>query len=79
MGKILKDERSACEKLDAILKEGGIRVKFGLRAQGHIPKVNFMLAMGATWDEIGRAIGWHGPTVKQFYERFECKLGESGR
>ncbi len=44
--------------------------KFGLRAQGHIPTVERMLSEGASWSEIGRAIGWDGDTARDFYERF---------
>lgn len=42
---------------------------FGLEAQGHIPAVEAALAEGADWQEIGRRIGWHGETAKQYYER----------
>jgi hypothetical protein len=50
------------------------RVVFGLRAQGHIPTIEQMLAEGASWNEIGKAIGWHGPTAKEYYERYEPSL-----
>lgn len=39
----------------------------GLRAQGHLPTVERMLATGATWDEIGAAIGWDGSTAQAWY------------
>lgn len=46
-----------------------VPVKFGLRAQGHLPTIERMLADGAGWDAIGSAIGWHGDTARQWYER----------
>lgn len=46
-----------------------VPVKLGLRAQGHIPTIERLLADGASWDVIGRAIGWHGDTARQWYER----------
>ena len=46
----------------------GVPIKFGLAAQGHLPTVARMLSEGKTWDEIGDVIGWHGPTVKQYWE-----------
>jgi hypothetical protein len=58
--------------LSELLRDSGATLQFGLRAQGHIPTVNFMLAMGATWDDIGSAIGWQGKAVKIFYQEFEC-------
>lgn len=58
-----------CEELDKLLKESGLKVKFGLRAQGHIPTIERMLSEGKSWDDIGRAIGWHGSTAKEWYAR----------
>lgn len=46
---------------------------FGLEAQGHIPTVERMLAEDATWDEIGKAIGWHGPAVADFFARYALR------
>lgn len=43
------------------------RVAFGLAAQGHIPTVERMRAGGASWDEVGKAIGWCGDAVERFY------------
>lgn len=57
----------AIRQLSNLLRECGLRPLFGLRAQGHMPRVEFMLATGATWDEIGKAIGWHGATVALCY------------
>lgn len=42
-------------------------VLFGLRAQGHLPTVERMLAEGASWEKIGRKIGWDGATAERFY------------
>jgi hypothetical protein len=44
-------------------------IVFGLRAQGHLPTIEKMLAEGASWDEIGKAIHWEPATAKDFYER----------
>lgn len=55
------------------LDSAGVRIVFGLRAQGHVPTVERMLASGFSWDQIGRSIGWYGPTVKEFYEREKRK------
>lgn len=45
------------------------RILFGLRAQGHVPTIEKMLAEGASWEEIGKAISWDPATAKDFYER----------
>jgi hypothetical protein len=42
-------------------------VVIGLEAQGHIPTVERMLADGESWEAIGEAIGWHGPTAAEWY------------
>ena len=44
---------------------------FGLKAQGHIPTIQRMLAEGKTWEDIGREIGWDPGTAEEFYIR-EC-------
>lgn len=53
----------------APLPDPSVRIAFGLEAQGHIPTVENMLALGCDWQEIGRTIGWDGETAKQYYER----------
>lgn len=58
----------AIHELCRLLEESGAKVLFGLRAQGHTGTVEFMLSRGSTWNEIGAAIGWHGPAVQQDYE-----------
>lgn len=44
-------------------------VAFGLRAQGHLPTIEQMLAAGKTWEEIGRAIGWCPRTAEEYFAR----------
>lgn len=39
-----------------------------LLAQGHIATVEEMLLQGHSWSEIGRRIGWDGPSVEQHYK-----------
>jgi len=46
-----------------------LRLAFGLRAQGHLPTVERMLAEGLAWDEIGIAIGWCPKTAAEYYGR----------
>lgn len=48
---------------------GRLEVVVGLRDQGHLPTVERMLADGASWLEIGKAIGWDGPTAQVWYLR----------
>jgi hypothetical protein len=56
-------------ELGRILDEAGLKLAVGLEAQGHIPTVEAMLAQGRSWEAIGKAIGWHGPTAKAWHER----------
>ncbi len=59
------------ESLKSLLKVfDGVQIQFGLEQQGHIPTVERMLAEGKTWNEIGDAIGWHGPTAAKFYDMY---------
>lgn len=39
----------------------------GLLQQGHIPTIEKMLKEGATWEEIGKEIGWCPETAKEQY------------
>ena len=57
------------ELLAELLEESGLKIQFGLEAQGHIPTIEALLADGADWEAIGKAIGWHGPTARQYWER----------
>jgi hypothetical protein len=60
----------AWRELDELLRDSGVRIKFGLVQQGHIPTIERMLKDGATWDEIGKEIGWYPPTAREWYERY---------
>lgn len=63
------DETSAAKRFAQMLEEmGDVEIQFGLRQQGHLDTVTRMRAEGASWDDIGKAIGWHGPTVQEWYE-----------
>jgi hypothetical protein len=44
-------------------------VAFGLEAQGHLPRIEAMLAESPprSWEEIGKAIGWDPDTACQHY------------
>jgi len=42
-------------------------IRFGLVAQGHIPTVERMLAEDASWDDIGKEIGWCPKTAEKHY------------
>lgn len=44
---------------------------FGLKAQGHIPTIERMLAEGKDWEAIGNVIGWCHKTAKEHYERYK--------
>lgn len=57
------------KELADLLRELDAPIKFGLRAQGHLPKVREMLAQGMPWHDIGRAIGWHGEAVREWFGR----------
>lgn len=41
-----------------LLGGAGATIQFGLRQQGKFDTVTDMIADGASWEEIGRAIGW---------------------
>lgn len=59
--------RDRVADLAALLRDLDVPVRIGLTQQGHMATVEAMLAEGASWDEIGAAIGWHGPTAAQWY------------
>lgn len=44
-------------------------IVFGLRAQGKLPTIEKMLSDGASWDEIGKAIGWCPKTAQEHWQR----------
>lgn len=57
---------------DPLLKQieaAGTSFAFGLRAQGHLPTIERMLADGKAWNDIGKEIGWHPETAQRFYAR----------
>jgi hypothetical protein len=58
------------EKATKLLEVIDGPILFGLEAQGHIPVIASMLEANESWDEIGRAIGWHGPTAQEYYQRY---------
>lgn len=57
-----------CAQLDAILREAGVKVAIGLRAQGKFDTVTEMLRHGRKWDEIGTAIGWSPDAAQRWYQ-----------
>jgi hypothetical protein len=61
------------KELVQLLKEANTPIKFGLRAQGHIPTIERMLASGSSWEAIGKAIGWDPQAAKEWYYRTEAK------
>lgn len=67
---ILSKMTHPIQDLCDLLRECGAVPRIGLEAQGHIPTVERMLAGGKTWDEIGKAIGWHGPTAQDWYRAY---------
>lgn len=58
---------SAIDDLCELLDGAGMQIKFGLRQQGHMDTVRAMLDEGKSWEEIGKVIGWHGPTAQRFF------------
>ncbi len=56
---------------EAIMKSA--KVRFGLKAQGHIPTIETMLGQGKSWVEIGKAIGWCPETAKRHWEELQAK------
>lgn len=58
---------SATDGLARLLEDLGVPVRIGLCQQGHLLTVERMLGEGATWEEIGQAIGWHGETARKWY------------
>jgi hypothetical protein len=61
---------SPTEELARLLSEiPDVQVCFGLRAQGHLPTIRRMLKEGASWEEIGAAIGWQGKAAAEWFDR----------
>lgn len=46
-------------------------VRFGLVAQGHVPRIRQMLKEKRSWEEIGRAIGWDPLTACSHFLEYE--------
>lgn len=59
------------QELADLMADTGLTIKFGLEQQGHIPTIERMLSENRTWDEIGRAIGWHPATALDWYLRYK--------
>jgi hypothetical protein len=59
---------SLAHQLGTLLQEAGATLRVGLRQQGHLPTVERMRAEGASWAEIGKAIGWSGDAAEKWYE-----------
>lgn len=51
-------------------------VLFGLRQQGKLELVHEMVQAGASWEEIGKEIGWSPEAVERFYG-FEKEGGQA--
>ena len=64
---------TSMDDLESFLARPGLCLRIGLTDQGHMPKVEQMLKDRKSWDEIGKAIGWHGPAVKEWYEYEKSK------
>lgn len=61
-----RKSKSAKDRLIEML--GDIPVAIGLRQQGHMPTVARMLGEGASWEEIGKAIGWQVAAAEKWWE-----------
>ena len=61
---------STIEELTQLIEKNNIQIAFGLEQQGYIPTVEKMLAEGKNWEDIGKVIGWHGPTAEKWYQMY---------
>lgn len=59
------DRKELCKTI------GNKNVRFGLKAQGHLPTIEKMIKNGNTWEEIGKKIGWCPKTAKKHYDRIK--------
>jgi hypothetical protein len=67
--------RSPVATLSEAIEKSNCKVLIGLVQQGHMDTVEKMLAEGKTWEDIGKAINWHGPAVcKMYYMEKELRL-----
>lgn len=55
--------------LAEIMKDSGLKIRFGLEQQGHMPTIRRMLDAGSAWGEIGAAIGWDPKTAMLWFQR----------
>lgn len=62
--------KTVLELLADLLKDGNIKIRFGLVQQGHIPTIEAALKAGESWTEIGRKIGWCPKTAQKHYEYY---------
>jgi hypothetical protein len=67
------------QQLGELLQEAGATLRIGLRQQGHLPIVERMRAEGASWDEIGSAIGWAGHAVEKWYAMETNRVSDESR
>jgi len=62
------------QALGELLEEAGLTPKIGLRQQGHLPLISAMLGADASWEQIGRAIGWAPTAAKEWWDAEEGNL-----
>lgn len=60
---------SAPESASAMDRLMNAPIAFGLTAQGHMPTIDRMMALGIGWDEIGKEIGCDPATALDFWKR----------
>jgi hypothetical protein len=58
-----------CEAEARAAGQPGLKVAFGLRAQGHLPTILDMLDQQKSWAEIGQVIGWDPETARLWFRR----------
>jgi hypothetical protein len=52
------------------VEDEGMKIAWGLEAQGHISTIKNMLAAGNGWSDISVAIGWDEATARRHYEEY---------
>ncbi len=67
----MSDVRDDFMELAKLIDEAGLKLTFGLKAQGHVPTIREMLANGDDWNAIGKAIGWCPKTAREYWDRYE--------
>ncbi len=64
----------AIQRLAESIDKAGLKIKFGLEQQGHIPTIERMLdATGSneyTWKKIGEEINWCPNTAAYYYIKY---------